>query len=333
MKKSRCATAAAALTVGLGSVLLPLSAATAAKNAKAVQAIVLLKVSATAGANSHVRYSQSLITHAVNAGGGRVLAHTTTPNALVISATASVLAALRASGNVLAVVLNGRIHGPSPVHVPLTVRHSGKVTRHDTAALCGTAANPQLNPKAVTAINAPAAWAAGATGSSVTVAYMADGIDTTIPDLQRNPLYASTSSAAGSAVITDSPDFSGDGNAAETTGGEAFLDASSIAAQGNSAFDISDFSGAPNQLPSGCDIKVVGAAPGASIVALKVFGRDQLFDDRRLHPGNRLRRYPRCEGAERVFRIQPAARRHRGRHQGGQRRGRRGGHYGRGLER
>ena len=39
-------------------------------------------------------------------------------------------------------------------------------------------------------------------------------------------------------------------------------------------YDISTFVNAAHPLPAGCDIKIVGAAPGASILALKVFAED-----------------------------------------------------------
>ncbi len=66
-------------------------------------------------------------------------------------------------------------------------------------------------------------------------------------------------------------DFSSDGTNAPTQGVEAFGDASSIAAQGNSAYDLSQYVSAAHPLPAGCDIKIVGVAPGADVEALKVF--------------------------------------------------------------
>ncbi len=98
------------------------------------------------------------------------------------------------------------------------------------------------------------------------------GRDRLLPDFQRNPAYG----AGGAPVITQY-DFSGDGVNATTAGGEAFLDASSIAAQGNTAYNLAQFVAAPQaaRLPaSGCWIKIVGAAPGASVMALKVFAEN-----------------------------------------------------------
>ena len=80
--------------------------------------------------------------------------------------------------------------------------------------------------------------------------------------------------ADGSHVFTDYQDFSGEGTAAPTAAGEAFLDASSIGAQGRVTYDTNGFSALPQSGP--CKIRVEGVAPGASMVALKVFGEQNL---------------------------------------------------------
>jgi len=107
----------------------------------------------------------------------------------------------------------------------------------------------------------------------VTVAILADGLAPGNPDFVRNHAYG----PAGTPVITAYQDFSGDGTAAKTQGAEAFGDASSIAAQGNKAYNISRFvsPGMASLLPAGgCWVKIVGAAPGASVLALKIFGQN-----------------------------------------------------------
>ena len=101
-----------------------------------------------------------------------------------------------------------------------------------------------------------------ATGKGVTVAFLADGLDINNPDFIR---------ADGSHVIVDYQDFSGEGPNAPTPGGEAFGDASSIAAQGREVYDLSAFVNPSHPLPPGCNIRVLGMAPGASLVGLKVF--------------------------------------------------------------
>ncbi|GAB3882070.1 hypothetical protein GCM10029964_039200 [Kibdelosporangium lantanae] len=101
-----------------------------------------------------------------------------------------------------------------------------------------------------------------ATGKGVKVAYVADGIDVNNPDFIRPD---------GSHVFYDYQDFSGDGVNDDSGGGEAFGDASSIAAQGNRVYDLSTelpFSG----LPAGCTIRIRGMAPDVSMVGIKTFG-------------------------------------------------------------
>jgi subtilisin family serine protease len=60
---------------------------------------------------------------------------------------------------------------------------------------------------------------------------------------------------------------------------EAFGDASSIAAQGAVVHDISQYMNPAHPLPTGCNITVRGVAPGASMVAIEVFGNaDSAFN-------------------------------------------------------
>jgi len=170
----------------------------------------------------------------------------------------------------------------SPIHHPATRETappgqggpSGKPAHAPALQACGTQATPELDPEALQAINAPQAQALGFNGAGVTVAYMAGGIDTTIPDFQRNPAYGT----GGAPVITQY-DFSGEGTNVPSgdAAGESFLDASSIAAQGNTAYNLAQYVASPQaaRLPaSGCWIKIVGAAPGANIMGLKVFAQN-----------------------------------------------------------
>ncbi len=66
-------------------------------------------------------------------------------------------------------------------------------------------------------------------------------------------------------MIIDQADFTGEGDAANTSGGEASLDASSIAAQGNVKYTAKFADGQK------CTFVVEGAAPGADLVSLKAF--------------------------------------------------------------
>ncbi|MBV6701237.1 S8 family serine peptidase [Kitasatospora aureofaciens] len=102
-----------------------------------------------------------------------------------------------------------------------------------------------------------------ATGKGVKVAYIADGLDPNNPDFIR---------ADGSHAVVDYQDFAGDGTNAPTGGAEAFGDASAVIAQGRQVYDVSKFVNASHPLPAGCNIRVRGLAPDASLVALKAGG-------------------------------------------------------------
>ncbi|HEY8284151.1 MAG TPA: S8 family serine peptidase, partial [Chloroflexota bacterium] len=106
------------------------------------------------------------------------------------------------------------------------------------------------------------------TGSGVKVAWIADGIDINNPDFVR-PAHSPYGKAGR--VFVDYKDFSGDGATAPTAGGEAFIDASSIGAQGRRVYDVNHYLIQPNDGP--CNIRILGMAPGAEMVGLKVFGQ------------------------------------------------------------
>jgi subtilase family protein len=106
-------------------------------------------------------------------------------------------------------------------------------------------------------------------GKGVKVAWIADGIDPTVQGFIHTD---------GTPVFIDYQNFSGDPAGTPTAGGEAFGDASSIAAQDTPhgkllTFDISQYvDTALGTLPSSpCNIRIRGMAPGASLVGLKVF--------------------------------------------------------------
>ncbi len=130
---------------------------------------------------------------------------------------------------------------------------------------CAPKGKVQLDPQAIEAINANnggrfSAQSLGYTGAGVKVAWIADGINPGNPDfIRRN----------GQHVFIDYQDFSGTGTNAPTNGAEAFLDASSIAAQGLHVYNVASY-GTGLSVP--CDIRILGVAPGASLVGLNVFG-------------------------------------------------------------
>ncbi len=157
-----------------------------------------------------------------------------------------------------------------PAAVP--TEPTGTATPHaapkpNPAACPSNPEQPLLEPEALQVTHAAASDPTTpqaqrfATGAGVTVAYLADGIDTDNPDFIRPD---------GSHVFTDYRDFTGEGTNTPNDDREAFGDASSIAAQGRQSYDLSTFVGTGNPLPRNCDIRILGMAPGASLVGLKV---------------------------------------------------------------
>ena len=158
--------------------------------------------------------------------------------------------------------------------LPIPVAASPAVKAAKTAAgitplpgACPPTGQIQLDPEAIERIHAatqsgtgPSAQGLGYTGAGVKVAFIADGVDPNNQDFIR---------ANSQHVFVDYQDFSGTGTNAPTGGGEAFLDASSIAAQGRFTYDVSGY-GVGLNVP--CDIRILGVAPGASLVGLNVFG-------------------------------------------------------------
>ena len=218
-----------------------------------------------------VQADQAPVKRQVQSAGGMLGPSYTTLNGFAASVPAGDLPALRADPAVAAVVpdlplIRPRARPDAPAPAP------GTSSAPPPAGACPRdPAKPQLEPQALQVThtnsddpNAPTARKLGATGAGVKVAFIADGLDVNNPDFIR---------ADGTHVITDYQDFSGDGTAAPTDGAEAFGDASSIAAQGRVSYDLSSYvNPAAQTLPTGCTIRIEGVAPGAQMVALKVFG-------------------------------------------------------------
>jgi hypothetical protein len=132
---------------------------------------------------------------------------------------------------------------------------------------CRPKGKVQLDPEAIENIHAAtqsgrgaSAQALGYTGAGVKVAYIADGVDINNPDFIR---------ANGKHVFVDYQDFSGTGTRAPTSGGEAFIDSSSVAAQGRHVYNVARYGVGLN---TKCNVRILGVAPGASLVGLNVFG-------------------------------------------------------------
>jgi hypothetical protein len=194
-------------------------------------------------------------------------------NALSATVSSAEAASLAGNSSVAAVIPDEVIHGPAAntSDDAAAAPAAGAPPRTPPPNTCpAPGGKPLLEPEALQVTNTdsdnPAqktARSLGFTGAGVKVAYMAEGIDINNPDFIR---------ADGSHVFSDYQDFTGDGVNAPTSAGEAFLDASAIAAQGRQTYDVSHFSADPLNTP--CDIRIEGVAPGVSLVGLKVFGQD-----------------------------------------------------------
>ncbi|HET7012601.1 MAG TPA: S8 family serine peptidase [Streptosporangiaceae bacterium] len=187
-------------------------------------------------------------------------------NAVAATVSPAAAARLAADPAVAEVVPDRRIPYGSPAPAAGTPDAARAIKPLPGA--CPTSKNAvQLDPEAIEVIHAAtqsgqgaSAQALGYTGAGVKVAYIADGIDTNNPDFIR---------ANGRHVFIDKEDFSGTGKNAPTDGSEAFLDASSIAAQGRHVYNVSGYLA---KLTVPCRIRILGVAPGASLVGLDTIG-------------------------------------------------------------
>jgi hypothetical protein len=125
-------------------------------------------------------------------------------------------------------------------------------------------AKPLIEPESLGLMNVGAAQQV-VDGSGIKVAMLYDGIDTNNPDLIRPD---------GQHVIFDYQDFSGQGPNTPTSGDAMYL-GGLVAAQGNEVYDLSKYVNTAHPLPAGCNIKIVGVAPGTSLAELNWGGDDQ----------------------------------------------------------
>ncbi len=261
---------------------LPANAAPTAASTASESVIVVLHDQLTATPANKAQVSgrrtrassdqNAVLTRLTNRGGSKPtqVQHYTAANAFSLSVTPDQAAALAADPSVAAVIPNKKISVPVS---PAAASRSASAARSaigtpPSSAVCPTdPAKPLLEPEALpdtnTASDDPSAKTAQqlTTGTGVKVGYIADAINPDNPDFIR---------ADGSHVITDYKAFSADGPTPNEGGAEAFGDASSIAAQGLVPHDLSTFVNPAYPLPAGCNIRILGMSPGASIVALKI---------------------------------------------------------------
>jgi Subtilase family/Peptidase inhibitor I9 len=222
---------------------------------------------------------QSLIA-GIDASGSFVTRQFTVLNGFAATVSTNVQERLAADPGVAAVIPDAMVR---PIQAPATSGSSGLTPASadpgnpttPQSGICPTdPAKPLLEPEALqtmhVAFNDQSTPQAAnlATGAGVKVAFFADGVDINNPDFIRPD---------GSHVFMDYRDFTGDGPNAPSGAAEAFGDSSSIAAQGRQVYDLSNFVNPAHPLPPGCNIRVRGVAPGASLIGMKVFGAGGSF--------------------------------------------------------
>jgi len=193
-------------------------------------------------------------------------------DAISVRVPGAAVATLADSPGVAAVIPDSMIVGPgTAADAPATPAAAGSKAATVKTPSGACSATPQLGPDALTLTHTVSSTAhtvtarsLGYTGSGVKVAFLADGIDPGNANLQRD----------GKSVISQYTDFTGDGTAAPTEGGEAFVDANAIAGQGRQVYNVAGFGA---QSPgTACNVKIEGVAPGASLDALKVFSKNDV---------------------------------------------------------
>jgi hypothetical protein len=189
-------------------------------------------------------------------------------NSFATTVSADELEHLKADPNVAMVVPDLIIRRPNVHAVPAASSPRTTLTPNVIPGACGANGKVLLDPEALQTTNtssddphAKTARSLGFTGKGVKVAWIADGIDTQNVNFIRP--------STGKSVFVDYQVFAAEGAGQPTTGGEAFLDANSIAGQGVHVYNVQDFSAQPT--PSTCNVRIEGMAPGADLVGLDVF--------------------------------------------------------------
>lgn len=145
------------------------------------------------------------------------------------------------------------------------VTDRGAAAGDPTRQVCpSNPAKPLIEPESLNLMNVGAAQQV-VDGSGIKVALLYDGIDTNNPDLIRPD---------GQHVVFDYQDFSGQGPNTVASGDAMYL-GGLVAAQGNEVYDLSKYVNKAHPLPAGCNIKIVGVAPGTSLAELNWGGNDQ----------------------------------------------------------
>jgi hypothetical protein len=208
-----------------------------------------------------VQQAQSPVLQTLTQSGAQDVHSYTVLDAVSATVPTADVSALKANPAVSAVVPNTTIPLPNP---PASAPSSGSAATPVSPApgVCAPPGKVQLDPQALEAIQT--ARSLGITGAGVKV-----GVHRRRPRHQRPRLHP----ARRPARVRRLQGLQRRGHVGAPTGGEeAFLDASSIAAQGREVYNISNYSDLPLNRP--CYIRIEGVAPGASLVGLDIFGAE-----------------------------------------------------------
>jgi len=224
---------------------------------------------------------QKPVVAAIKAGGGSDVVQLVSVNAVAAHVSAAGVDALRRLPAVKEIIPDASVPvgdpaptGPKVTGVKITpdrtalsrARQKGLQADNSNpfpTASCGTVDNPLIEPEALDTINAPSMTNAGlATEPGHGVIVANDGISTPPRgDLVGNPNFVRPAADGGGSVVVGATP----GDTTDSTDGEYYGDASSIAAQGGVLYQYSKelpYSG----MPDTCYFKLVGDAPGASLV-------------------------------------------------------------------
>jgi hypothetical protein len=250
--------------------------------------------SAASARQTAARNDQKPIVAAIKNNGGTDVVQLVSVNAVAAHVSAAGVDALRKLPGVKEIIPDATVPvgdpaptGPKVTGVKITPdatalrkAKSKSAQQQDTnpfpTASCGTQDNPLIEPEALQTINAPAMTNAGlATEPGHGVIVANDGISTAPRgDLVGNPNFVRPAADGGGSVVVGATP----GDTTDSTDGEYYGDASSIDAQGTVLYQYSKelpYSG----MPDTCYFKLVGDAPGASMVDTNTIDTPESIDN------------------------------------------------------
>ena len=183
------------------------------------------------------------------------------------------VARLRANPAVAEVIPDVTIHGPAPAQVPTNASH--KLKSHQSTTLtpnvipgaCGPNRQVQLDPEGLSldqhGLRQPTPADRAVAGDH---GRRREG---RLDRRRHRPEQRQLHPAQRHLGVQRLPRLQRQRPRRATSGGEAFLDANTIAGQGIHVYNVNGFSAQPD--PTACNIRIEGVAPGASLVGLNVF--------------------------------------------------------------